>query len=175
MILVAGTPKMTIEDLKTMRPPRPPELDMLNVFIGRWEWEGEGKIAALDEPVRFSGSRESQWEGDGWYLVTREVGNMEGLDESRTLTIWSYDTRAKRFRTAYVDSTGTTMIGTARYNATTNTWYCCATSHGPAGTRSARGHVWFPDPDTMQWDWTEFSMAGLRKSMELTGVCRRTP
>jgi hypothetical protein len=129
---------------------RPTELDLLNAFVGRWLWEG-----------------------GGWYLVTRESGTMEGFGESRTLTVWSYDARAKLFRTAYVDSSGVTMIGTGRYDAASNTWRLHATSRDAAGKTSAKGAVRFPDPDTMEWDWTERRIGGLRKTMELTGVCRR--
>ena len=158
-----------------MRPLRPSELDQLNAFVGRWEWEGRGTIADGDQPVGFTGTRESHWEGDGWYLVTHEVGNMEGVGMSRTLIVWWYDARAGKFRTSYVDSMGTSMSGTAEYDQRTATWECRAISRSRAGAASATGHVRFPNPDTMQWDWVEYSRSGRETAVELTGVCRRIP
>ncbi|MFQ5591412.1 MAG: DUF1579 family protein [Phycisphaerae bacterium] len=175
LFIMGCMPKMSIEDMKAMRPRRPPELDKLNAFVGRWQWEGHGKIAGLDRPLRFTGERETQWEGDGWYLVTREVGNMEGLGESKLMAMWAYDARSRKFRLTWADSMGTIATGTARFDEKANTWHLRATSRSPSGTTVGRGRVRFPNPDTMEWDWTEYAMGGLRKTMELKGTCNRTP
>lgn len=165
----------TITDVASaMNTQRPVQLDLLDVFVGQWDWEGEGDIAGLDKPARFSGIRESRWEGDRWYLVTRETGTMEGYGESKTLTVWSYDALANLFRTSYVDSAGTTMIGTAQYDEASSSWTCSTKSHGPTGTTSAEGRIRFPSRDLMEWDWTENDTNSGRQTMYLSGVCRRT-
>ena len=171
VVLSGCMPKMTVEELKAMRPERPAELDKLNAFAGQWEWEGEVTMAGLDRKLRFSGKNEATWEGDGWYLVSREVGHMEELGETRGMGTWAYDVRSKKFRTTWVDSMGSFGTGTAWHDAASDTWHLRATSHGPFGKASAKGRVKFTDPNTMEWTWTEY--AGLSKTMELTGINRR--
>lgn len=99
VVLTGCMAKMTIEDIRAMKPERPQELDKLNAFVGRWEWSGEAKIGGLDRPLKFTGRNEARWEGDGWYLVSHEVGNMEELGETQGMATWAYDARNKKFRT----------------------------------------------------------------------------
>jgi hypothetical protein len=165
--------KMTIEDIRAMKPERPQELDKLNAFVGRWEWSGEATIGGLDRPLKFTGRNEARWEGDGWYLVSHEVGNMEELGETQGMAAWAYDARNKKFRTTWVDTMGTTGASTAWHDEKTDTWYMRTTGYGPFGKTSAKGIVKFADPNTMVWHWTEYAKGGLIKAMELTGTSKR--
>ena len=40
-------PQMTIEQMRDAMPQRPPELDELNAFVGRWETTGEAHMAGF--------------------------------------------------------------------------------------------------------------------------------
>lgn len=173
IVLTGCMAKMTIEDIRTMRPERPQELDKLNAFVGRWEWSGEATIGGLDRTLKFTGRNEARWEGDGWYLVSREVGNMEELGETQGMAIWAYDAHGKKFRTTWVDTMGTTGASKAWHDEKTDTWHMRTTGYGPFGKTSAKGDIKFTDPDTMVWHWTEYAMGGLIKGMELTGTSRR--
>lgn len=170
--LAGCAPKLTMDDLSAMRPQRPAELDRLDAFVGRWEWQGNAKIAGLDKTLWFTGQREAKWAGDGWYLVSHETGDMEGVGASKGLATWAYDAHRKKFRTTWADSMGTIALGTAWYDERTDTWQLRATSHTPSGTTHATGELRFVDADTFNWNWTEY--AGLTKALELTGTCRRT-
>ena len=171
VVLTGCTPKMTIEELRAMMPERPAELDKLNAFAGTWEWEGKTTVAGLDQVLKTTGSSEATWDGDRWYLVSREVGHIEVLGDMQGLEAWTYDTYTSKFRGAWVDNTGSTGTGEAWHDEKTNTWHFRATSHGPCGKTSITGHVKVLDEDTMEWTFTEY--AGLIKTMEMTGTGTR--
>ena len=172
-LLVSCVPKMTIEDVKGMRPRRPVGLEKLNAFVGRWQWEGEAELPGLDRPLKFTGTNRAKLECDGWCLVSREVGYLEELGETHGLATWAYDARRGKFRTTWADSMGSVGTGTAWYDEKTGTWHMRARSSSLSGKASAKGRVKFTDPETMEWQWTEYGRAGLVKTMELTGTSRR--
>ena len=174
--LFAGCmPKMTIEDVKSMRPQRPAELGKLNAFVGQWEWEGNATFAGLDRTLCFTGKNEATLGCDGWCLVSREVGHMEELGETHGLATWAYDERCGRFRTTWADSMGSIGTGTAWYDETTDTWQFRTKSSSPFGKASGTGRVKFTDPNTMDWHWTEYATGGLIKTVDLSGISRRQP
>ena len=171
--LTGCMPHMTIEEMKAMMPQRPAELDKLNAFAGRWEFTGEAKMAGLDQVLKSSGTNEAKWEGDGWYLVSRGIFNLEGFGEMQGIETWTYDAHSKKFRSTWVDSMGSVATGTARHDEKTNTWKMRATSHGPFGKTTMKGHVKIIDDDNMEWTWTEYMMWGLFKTMEMSGTSKR--
>ncbi len=171
-VLVTGCmPKMTIEELKEMMPQRPAELDKLNAFAGNWTMEGEARMAGLDEVLKTSGSSESKWEGDGWYLVGRLVFSMGELGETQGLETWTYDTKSRKYRSTWVDSMGSIGTGESTHDEKTNTWQFKANMYGPFGRSTGKGTARVVDDNTLEWTWTEYS--GLMKTMEMTGTSRR--
>jgi len=164
---------MTLEDLRGMRPERPAALDELDRFVGSWAWEGTMKMTGLDEPLKVSGKSEVKWAGDKWFLQIQESASIQELGNSEGTRIWSYDAKAKKFRSSWVDSMGTTMQGTTWPDEKSGTWQFRTTGYGSFGPSTARGTVRFPDPDTMEWDWQEFVICGLVKTVEITGTSKR--
>ncbi|MHC4521404.1 MAG: DUF1579 family protein [Planctomycetota bacterium] len=173
ILLTGCMPKMTIEKMKEMRPERPAELDKLNAFVGRWDMSGEATMAGLDQPLKASGTGETKWEGDGWYLVSQFVHNMEELGESKGMETWSYDARSKKYRTLWVDSMGSVGVGTAWHDEKTDTWQFRGTSHGPFGKSTGKGEGKFVDANTMEWEWSEYAMWGLIKTMSIKGTSKK--
>ncbi len=173
VILSGCMPKMTIEEMKAMMPQRPAELDQLNAFAGRWEFEGEAKMAGLDEVLKTTGTNEAKWDGDGWFLVSRGTFRMGELGEMTGVEHWTYDTHDKKFRSTWIDTMGSIGAGKSWHDAKTDTWHMRATSHGPFGKSTGKGQVKFIDANTMEWTWTEYSMGGLMKTMEMSGTSRR--
>jgi len=171
LALAGCMPKMTIEEMKAQMPQRPAELDRLDAFAGKWEYTGEATMAMLDEPLKTSGTGESHWEGDNWYLVGRSTFAMEPFGEHQGLETWTYDTHSKKYRSTWVDSMGMTGTGEGTYHADTDTWHMKATSYGPWGKSTMKGWLKFTDPDTMEWEWSEHQ--GLMKVMEMKGTGKR--
>ncbi|MFQ5413152.1 MAG: DUF1579 family protein [Phycisphaerae bacterium] len=173
---LAGTacmPTMTIEDLKAMRPERPPELDRLNMFVGHWEGTGEARMAGLDQVLKSTGTSDITWEADRSALLERGDYEMEGLGNMKGLGLWTYDPKARKYRNAWVDSFGGLGTGTCTYNEKTGTWKMRVKSHGPMGTTIGEGTVRFPDENTMSWTWREWDPLHLVKVFDMTGTSKR--
>jgi len=173
IFLTGCMPKMTIEELKQMIPPRPAELDLLNDFVGKWESSGEVRFAGLDEVLKTSSSSEIKWEGDGWYLVEHGNFHMDEFGDMEGLATWVYDSGAKVFRNTWVDSMGGFSVGTAKYDEKTRTWHMKSTNYSSMGKSKGSGTARFVDDDTMEWDYSEHAMGGLIKVMEMTGTGNR--
>lgn len=174
IVLLSGCmPKMTMEEMKSMMPPRPVELDRLDAFAGEWDVEGEMTMAMIDGPIKTSGSNEAHWEGNRRYLVNRGKFGMGDLDPMEAIETWTYDAHSKIYRSTWVDSMGSVGLGTGRYNEKTGTWAMRAKAHGPFGATDMKGTVKFIDDDTMEWTWSEYMFCGLLKTTEMKGISRR--
>ena len=171
-VLLAGCmPKMSMEDMQP--PQRSAQLDLLDAFVGKWTMEGEAKMAGMDEAMKTSGTAEGKWDETKWFLVNRGNFSMGDMGEMVGVEIWSYDLHSKKFRTTWVDSMGSMGYGTAWYDEPTKTWHSRATGHGMMGKTSMKGTAKFIDDDTMEWWFAEYTMGGLKKTMEMTGTSRR--
>ena len=164
-------PKMTIQEMKDQMPKRPVELDRLDAFVGKWQYEGEAKFAMLDEPIKSSGTAEYKWDGDRWYLVGHNVFDMEHFGKSTGLETWTYDTHDKKYRSTWVDSMGMLGIAETKYDEKTGTWHMKSRNYGAWGESTMKGWMKLPTPDTMEWSMSEHQ--GLMKVMEMTGTGKR--
>lgn len=171
VVLSGCMPKMTIDEMKAEMPKRPVELDQLNAFVGKWTSEGTATFAMLEEPIKVSGTSEAQWDDSRWFVVSREVYDMEPFGESNGLGTWTYDMKSKKYRSTWVDSMGMTGLGESKYDEKTDTWHMKATSYGPWGKSTLKGWVKFTDADTMDWEMSEHQ--GLMKVMEMSGTGKR--
>lgn len=169
--LTGCMPHMTIEQMKAEMPKRPAELDRLDAFVGKWQFDGQVKFAMLDEPLKTSGTAQTEWAGNRWYLVSRGTQKMGTFDETQTLDTWTYDVHDKKYRSTWVNSMGMLATGEGTYNEKDKTWHMTATSYGPWGKSCMKGTLRFPNADTMEWSMEE-SM-GLMKDMEMTGTGKR--
>jgi hypothetical protein len=166
-------PKMTIEEMKAHMPQRPAELDKLNAFVGQWTFEGECKIAGLDETLKSSGENEAVWGPDKWFVVSNGNFSMGELGTMKGLETWSYDAGAKKYRASWVDTMGGTGMSTSWHDEKTNTWHMRGSGQGAMGNTTWKGTVRFTDPNTMEWEMTEYAMGGLMKTMEWSGTSHR--
>lgn len=163
-------PHITIEDMRSGMPHRPPELDKLDTFVGQWEVAGEVTMAGLDRPLGFSGANEANWEGDARYLVARGVTDMQDLGETHGMAAWTYDVGSRKFHGVSVSGTGEIGTATARYDEQADTWHMRAVSHGAGGKMLWKGRVRFIDPDTKEEHWSGYAMGGLIKTVDMTKI-----
>lgn len=171
--LVGCMPRMTLAEMKEMMPKKPAELEHLNAFVGKWEGTGEVKFAMLDEPtpLKMTGRSESKWSGDGWYVVEESHMTMDGFDPMHSLGTWTYDSGAKKYRSTWVDSMGSTGIGEATRDPKTGEWKWSARSNSAWGESKMTGTIRFIDKDTMEWNMAEHM--GFSKTAEFKGTSRR--
>ncbi len=174
LILLGGCmPKMTIEQMKEMRPQRPAELDRLNMLVGKWEGTGTCKMAGIEEELTSKGSSVTRWDGDGWYLVSEHVMSMGELGEMKGFEVWSWDAKGKCYRTYWVDNMGGYGYGKAKYDDKCNCFCLKARTYSPWGKARAKGCMTIVDNDTMEGTWQESAMMGLIKTMSWTGTMKR--
>ncbi len=152
VLLTGCMPKMTIEDMKNLKPQRPPELDKLNAFVGRWSGTSQMEMAGIDEVITGSATSEVKWDGDGWFLVDKYQASMGDAGEMNAIGVWTYDPQSKKYRTFWADNTGGTGAGTIRHDEKTGTWKFNAKSRGgPMGRTVGKGPMKFVDDKTMEW------------------------
>ena len=163
--------KMTIEEMKAHMPKRPVELDRLNAMVGTWEHEGVAKFSCLDQALKTSGRTECKWEGNGWYLLSNCDMKMENFDDTKMCEMWTYDIRAKKYRSSWADSMGMMGSGESTYDPITGTWHMTATNHTPWGRSVLKGKMRFLDDNTTEWSMTE--TMGLQKVLEMSGKSKR--
>jgi len=157
-------------------PPRPPELDRLNLLVGRWENTFEMKMAGSEKPSTGKGTSTASWEADKWLLVERFDVTMEG-DKVSGLGLWTWDPRAKAYRVSWYDSAGNTTSGKATYDDKNRTWQWRAKGYiaKTGQTTTSEGTMRFVDDNTMEWSGTDWDSWRLRKLMEGKGTSRRKP
>ena len=84
---------------------RPPELDRLSVFIGRWITEGETTGSAQAAPARILASDIYQWAPGGRFVMHPAYGRIGGVDVGG-LEVIGYDSETGQYRTHFFDSQG---------------------------------------------------------------------
>jgi hypothetical protein len=173
VMLTGCMPKMTIEEMKAMRPERPAELSRLDQFVGNWVGKGEAKMAGIETPMTTSGRSEVQWGLDGWMLVEHGTYSMGELGEMNFHSFMTYDIKGRKYRSAWADSMGGYGTGTLRYNEKTDTWHMKAKSTSPFGNSTGKGTVRFVDDRTQEWTWNERAFFGLFKVMEMSGTATK--
>lgn len=176
--LTGCMPKMTVEKMKEMAPKqKPSELDRLNVLVGKWEGDATSKVMGMEEKITGKGTSQIHWEGDGWILVERGEYEMKDVGKMKGIGIWSWDSRAKRYRTTWTDSWGGTGVGTVRFDEKTNTYHMKVKGRNPHGSTRGKGTMKLADNNnTMQWTFQEhpwWDFFGLMKVFEMEGTSKK--
>jgi hypothetical protein len=89
--------------------------------------------------------------------------------------IWTWDPKAKVYRTWHFDNFGGVGVGSVKYDEDADTWYFKGKDNNPYSGKKSAGNGWikFTDANTQEWGWTEFDSWGFKKTMEIEGVSRR--
>lgn len=171
-LLGCQQPKM--EDM-LKAPERPAELDQLNMFVGKWVGAGELTMPGSDEVVTAKGQSTASWAAGGWVLIeeAEETVGDEGI--TKGVAMWTWDPKAKKFRTAWLNDHGEISHGTATYDAATRTWHMRGEGHNPyTGVCSiGEGTARFVDDHTLEWSYTAWGPWKLKKLAEMKGTSRR--
>lgn len=174
IVPVAGCmPKMTIESIKQMQPPRPVELDRLEMLLGDWETEGQVVMSVLDEPMRSTGTNSARWALDKRMLVEHAELDMGPLGKMTGMSIWSWDPTIKKYRMWWFDSFGETSEAVVTYDEASETWHMKAKGKKYGHSTSGRGTIRRIDDDTLEWTWKEYVALGLIKVADMKGTSRR--
>ena len=169
-------PEMTMEDMAKMRPDRPPELDRLNAFVGTWKGTGTANMMGIDEPMKLTGTSKTAWGVDNWCIVEHGDYEMEGMGDMKGLGVWTWDARAKKYRTWWFDNFGVAGQGTLTYSKASDCWFMTVRGKSAMGSTRGAGCITFKDKDTMEWTWKEWpawDLLGLFNFMDMKGTSTR--
>ncbi len=175
MLLAGCMPTMTCQDIQEMRPPRAPELDRLKMFVGEWETEGEVRIPAVEAILRTVGHNSADWMLDGRMVVEHAELDMGELGKISGMSVWTWDSAIRKYRMFWFDSLGEVSIGTATFDAKTETWHITAKAQKFGYRTIAKGTLRRIDANTIEWTWREYLGLGLFKVADMNGVSRRKP
>jgi len=123
------------------RQPSIPELDPLNVFIGRWITEGETVPEAGEPAAPIVASDVYEWAPGGHFVMHPAYGHIGSLDVGG-LEIIGYDASTKQFQTHFFDSQGNVTTEVLFHHDGVWTWQgklvrCTATFSGDGTTLTA--------------------------------------
>ncbi|HEY3245508.1 MAG TPA: hypothetical protein VGM03_19365 [Phycisphaerae bacterium] len=152
-------------------PPRPAELDKLDMLVGRWE--GNFEFHMGDKVMKGTGTNTTLWDADKWVLLEREEGSMGDMGKHVGLGFWSWDSKARVFRTAYSNNHGEFGEGTVTYDENSRIWHMKGREHGLMGDSVGEGTFKMVGPDSMEWNFTMWDGLKLRKLATMTGTSKR--
>jgi len=175
-VALAGCgPKMTMQQVKEMmsqKPPRPAELDKLDVFVGTWEGTGEMTVPDVEGKLTFSMSSSAAWDVDNRCVVEHFQGDMEGTP-FKGIGIWWWDADAKTYQSFWFEDNGQANRGEGTYDESTKTWQFEGKGRDPMSGQTLRfeGAMRMPDANTMEWTHVAKGMWGT--VMEMKGTSKR--
>lgn len=141
---------------EVVAPPKPPELRVLDAFVGTWNTDVHHKAAAWNpKEFKSSGTATYEWTLDGRFLQSRGLANPGKVED---LQIIGYDPEAKEYLMWYFNSQGAAngpVPGTWDPATRTLTW------KGELGDGIvSQNPVRFVDKDTIEWRMTIQDKAG---------------
>ncbi|GKU76599.1 DUF1579 family protein [Paenibacillus sp. L3-i20] len=96
-----------------------PALTRLNVFIGKWNTEGQIKVSPSGPAAKLKATDTYEWLPGGFFLIHHVDGYM-GDEEVKTVEIIGYDTISQTYFTHSYDNRGN--VGTYQANLLDAVW-----------------------------------------------------
>jgi hypothetical protein len=174
MLIGCQQPQVDMAEM-VKAPPRPAELDRLDMLVGAWEGTAEMKVVGSDEVVTSKGVETISWDADKWVLLSHFQYAMGDDEEMKGLEIWTWDAKAGKYRIWSFDNSGYCESGTATYDEETRTWHFKGKSRSTVTGESfvGKGSAQMVDDNTQEWNYTIWDGWKLRKLMEFKGTSRR--
>ena len=182
LVLIGGCaqPKWEMEQPKKPQPS--PELQKLSRLIGNWTGTAEWVYPPLNEinanlpegekiPSTYGGGGSYAWTLDGMFLKGEGWYEMGADQPVKYVEYWSWDAKAKKYRTWSFSDWGECGDGLAWFDpADANIMYFKGTVGGEGGKRHGSGKMTFISDDTYDWAYAERGPEG---RMEFKGTSKR--
>ncbi len=169
-------PQHDMAAMKDMKPPpRPAELDRLEMWVGTWEGTMEMHMAGAEKPMQWTGKSVIQWEVDKHVLVERSEGDMGEMGKMIGLAVYSWDPYDKTYRSCWFDNWGCQAQGTMAYNEAKKTWsmYGKGRDACSGATTIGEGTMEVVDDNTTKWTYCEWDSWKFHKKMWGSGTMKR--
>jgi len=173
MTTACSAPPMSLEAMKARMPPRPPELDTLQMLAGDWTTDGHVQFIGMDEPIATTGTSSARWECDRRFLIDRSDYDMGPLGPMKGVSVWGWDPQRKEFAFWWFDGFGESASDTARYDKSAKVWHITTNGQSTRCNVKNRGTIRMVDENTLEWTWEQFSAWGFPKYADMNGVSRR--
>src|SRR5712692_5462637 len=143
----------TTKEQPAQVPPKPPQLKVLEKFVGTWDSETVGKPAEwTPKGVKTTGTNKYEW-----VLGGRFMQNTEQIGDAAVLGWWTYDTSAKAYRGWFFMSDGSIVEWKGQWdNEAGGLRMEADMGNGIVLTGVNR----FPDKDTYEWAYLAKDKAG---------------
>ena len=168
-------PKVDFEPMEP--PPRPAELDRLDVFVGTWEGTAEITVPGSDEVMKTTGRNTTEWRYDKRFLVEDFEADMGDIGAMTGLSLSTWDPQAKKYRTWMFSNWGEASTGTLTYCEKSKTWYWKSQGTNPMTGKMSygKGQATLVDDNTYEWSWKEWDNALYwGEPMSMKGTSHRT-
>jgi hypothetical protein len=141
-------------------------------MVGKWEGSGQCTMEGADKPVTWKGVSTIGWETDGWVLLERMEGDMDG-QKMHALALWSWDPDKKVFNQFWTDNFGGMGHGTAEYDSASQSWKTKGRGKGMMGDTVGEGTMKKVGNDKMEWTYSEWNSWKTAKLFDMTGTSTR--
>ncbi len=101
-------------------PTRPAELDLLDLFIGKWINEGETVASPEVGAIKITTSDIYEWLPGKFFVLHTAYGRIGQIDVGGC-EILGYDSGSKKFRSYFFDSRGNVSVGDVKIEGSTVT------------------------------------------------------
>ncbi len=129
------------------------------------------RLDALEakEPIKTTGQNAATWECDGRFLVDRSTYDLGPLGPMTGLNIWTWDDSDRCFRIWWFDGLGESAQGTARFDASSQTWRIRTRGSNGRCSVLSRGTIRHVDNDHLEWTWRQWDGWGIFRISEMHG------
>ena len=152
-------------------PAKPKELDALHQYVGNWTSDVTNRPAAWDQNgTKFKTFNCAEMILDGWFLHHIEVNHIVGEPDkvTKSLFLWTFDPKTKKFLAWPFQSTGITGPSTGDWNPMTKTFTTSPVEPPPNTTGNMTEQ--FVDSNTIKGNLTFVDDSG-KSLMGLHVVC----
>lgn len=171
----------------SMEPPKkpgaPPEMAKLARFLGTWTGTAEmvspspeEMKAAMPEgaeemPESYAGQGTAEWTLGGMFLKSKSWHEMGEGQRANYVEYWTWDAKAKKYRTYYFSDWGESGQGWAWFEPDGETMHFKGTVVDAEGaTKRGKGKLIFTSDTSYDWCWKESGPMG---KMEFKGTGKR--
>lgn len=160
----------------SMEPPKKPgaapEMAKLARFLGTWTGTAEMVSPSPEEmPEPYAGEGKTEWTLDGMFLKSEGWHEMGEGQRANYVEYWTWDPKAKKYRTCYFSDWGESGQGWAWFGPDGETMHFKGTGTDAEGARKrGKGKLVFTSDTSYDWSWKESGPMG---KMEFKGTAKR--
>lgn len=184
VVVVGGCAQPKWSEDFPQQPTPGPEILKLSRLVGTWSGTAEMVTPSPEEmkagmpegseeemPSSFAGGGTFEWDLGGMFLTGTSWHEMGPNERVNYIEFWTWDAKAKKYRTWYFSDWGEFGVGTAEFEPDGDTLTMKSTSTGPEGkTRRGKGTMRFEGDGAYKWCWSEKGPDG---KMEFKGTSTR--